>query len=346
MKANLQIKPTRSLDTLELTSDYYRNKTHERQYYKAIRKDKTNSKILSIIDSIPDNETAQKRYWKTYHCQDVIIQQSDKFKGSLCRKRWCTECCRIKTAELTNSYKQPMLDLGQLYFVTLTAPTISGSKLKKEIQKRIKAFQLIKDNLRKTYKIKLNGIRKIEVTYNEKTNEYHPHFHLIQDNLEATELIKALWLNQFPDAKKEAQDIRYIDTTNESGFIELFKYATKETNTKGKQYSGDVLHTIYNSIQGQRIYQTYGNVKKIKAPIEAQTNEMEIDYVPEQNNIWYYEKSAIDWVTFDNQLLINTLEIKNKIETQKLISLTTQLINESYAEKSQKQSNTIKHPIN
>jgi hypothetical protein len=346
MKANLQIKPTHSLDTLELTSDYYRNKTHERQYYKAIRKDKTNSKILSIIDSIPDNEPAQKRYWKTYHCQDVIIQQSDKFKGSLCRKRWCTECCRIKTAELTNSYKQPMLDLGKLYFVTLTAPTISGSNLKKEIQKRIKAFQLIKDNLRKTYKIKLNGIRKIEVTYNEKTNEYHPHFHLIQDNLEATELIKALWLNQFPFADKEAQDIRQIDTTNESGFIELFKYATKETNSKGKQYDGEVLHTIYNSIQGQRIYQTYGNVKKIKAPKTPTENEMEIDYVPEQNNIWYYEKSAIDWVTFDNQLLINTLEIKHKIETQKLISLSNKLINESYAEKSQKQSNTTKHQVN
>ena len=346
MKANLQIKSKHSLDTLELTSDYWKNKVHERQYYKAIRKDKTNSKILSIIDSIPDNESAQKRYWKTYHCQDVIIQQNDKFKGSLCRKRWCTECCRIKTAELTNAYKQPMLELGKLYFVTLTAKTVSGDNLKKEIQKRIKAFQLIKDNLRKNYKIKLNGIRKIEVTYNQESNTYHPHFHLIQDNLEASNLIQALWLKQFKKASIKGQDIQEIDTTNENGFIELFKYATKETNSKGKQYSGDVLHTIYNSIQGQRIYQTYGNVKKIPSPKTPTENEMEIDYIQEQNNIWYYEKSVIDWVTFDNQLLINTLDIKNKIETQKLITLTTKLITESYAEKSQKQSNSIKHPIN
>jgi plasmid rolling circle replication initiator protein Rep len=346
MKANLQIKPTHSLDTLETSSDYYRNKTHERQYYKAIRKDKTNSKILSIIDSIPDNETAQKRYWNTYHCQDVIIQQSDKFKGSLCRKRWCTECCRIKTAEMTNGYKQPMLDLGQLYFVTLTTPNVSGSNLKKEIQKMIDVFYLIKDNLRKTYKIKLNGIRKIEVTYNEKTNEYHPHFHLIQDNLEASNLVLNLWLKHFKKASIKGQDIRRIDTTNETAFIELFKYATKETNSKGQQYDGEVLHTIYSSIGSKRIYQTYGNIRKIPKPKTPTENEMEIDYVPEQNNIWYYEKSAIDWVTFDNQLLINTLEIKHKIETQKLISLSNKLITESYAEKSQKQSNSTKHQIN
>jgi len=346
MKANLQIKPTHSLDTLETSSDYYRNKTHERQYYKAIRKDKTNSKILSIIDSIPDNEPAQKRYWKTYHCQDVIIQQSDKFKGSLCRKRWCTECCRIKTAEMTNGYKQPMLALGQLYFVTLTTPNVSGSNLKKEIQKMIDVFYLIKDNIRKTYKIKLNGMRKIEVTYNEKTNEYHPHFHLIQDNLEASNLVLNLWIKHFKKASIKGQDIRQIDTTNENAFIELFKYATKETNPKGKQYSGEVLHTIYSSIGSKRIYQTYGNIRKIPKPKTPTENEMEIDYVPEQNNIWYYEKSAIDWVTFDNQLLINTLEIKHKIETQKLISLSNKLITESYAEKSQKQSNTTKHQVN
>ena len=346
MKANLQIKPKHSLDTLELTLDYFKDKTHEKQYYKAIRKVKTSTKILSIIDSIPNEPQAQKRYWKTYHCNSVLLQDNHTFKGSLCRKRFCTECCRIKTAELTNAYKQPILDLGKLYFVTLTTPNVSGSNLKKELQKMIKAFQLIKNNIRNTYNIKLNGMRKIEITYNQESNTYHPHLHLIQDNLEASNLIQALWLKQFKKASIKGQDIQEIDTTNENGFIELFKYATKETNSKGKQYSGDVLHTIYNSIQGQRIYQTYGNVKKIPSPKTPTENEMEIDYIQEQNNIWYYEKSVIDWVTFDNQLLINTLDIKNKIETQKLITLTTKLITESYAEKSQKQSNSIKHPIN
>ena len=327
MKANLEIstkKSIHSLDTLELTLDFFQNKSHEKQYYKAIRKFKTSSKILSIIDSIPNDTQAQKRYWKTYHCNSVLLQDGNKFTGSLCRKRFCAECCRIKTAELTNAYKQPILDLGQLYFVTLTTPNVTGSNLKKEIQKMIKAFQLIKNNIRKTYKIKLNGMRKIEITYNQDSNTYHPHLHLIQDNLEASNLIQALWLKQFKKASIKGQDIRSIDTSNENAFIELFKYATKETTKDGKQYNGEVLHTIYSSIQGQRIYQTYGLIKKEAQPIEAKQNEIELFITPEKKDIWIYEHDQKDWINAEWNALVNTLEIERQKTTQKLISLPTE----------------------
>ena len=326
MKTNLEISnklPKHYLDTLELTLDYFQNKNHAKQYYKAIRKKKTILKIQSIIDAIPNQPQAQKRYWKTYHCNNIILQDGDKFTGSLCRKRWCTECCRIKTAELTNAYKEPIKAIGQLYFVTLTIPNIQAKQLEPTIAKMIKAFQLIKNNIRKTYNIKLNGMRKIETTYNENSNTYHPHFHLIQDNLQASELILSLWLKQFPQATHKAQDIRKIDTSNDNSFIELFKYATKETTKDGKQYTGDVLHTIYEAIKGKRIYQTYGTIKKVKAPVEALTEPMQLEYIKPQMEIWYYENNLIDWITSNNELMINTLEIKNKIDTQKLISLKT-----------------------
>lgn len=322
MKTNLEIstKLTKHyLDTLELTLDYFQNKNHAKQYYKAIRKKNTILKIHTIIDAIPDEPTAQKRYWKTYHCNNVILQDGDKFTGSLCRKRWCTECCRIKTAELTNAYKEPIKAIGQLYFVTLTIPNISAKQLEPTIAKMIKAFQLIKNNIRKTYNIKLNGMRKIETTFNETRNDYHPHFHLIQDNLQASELIAALWLKQFPTATQKAQNIRKIDTTNDNSFIELFKYATKETTKDGKQYSGKVLHTIYEAIKGKRIYQTYGSIKKVKPPVEALTELLQLEHIEPQLEIWYYENNLIDWITSTNELMVNTLEIKNKIETQKLI---------------------------
>jgi len=313
---------THSLDTLEVTLDYFQNKTHAKQYYKAIRKFKTSSKILSIVDTLKD-ERQTKTYWKSYHCNSVLLQDNQTFKGSLCRKRFCTECNRIKTAELTNGYKQPMIELGQLYFVTLTTPNVSGSKLKKEIQLMIKAFQLIKNNIRNTYKIKINGIRKIEITYNQDSNTYHPHFHLIQDNLNASNLIQALWIKQFPNASIKAQDIREINTKDESAFIELFKYATKETNSKGAIYSGEVLHTIYNSIQGIRIYQTYGTIKKVKKPIEEKQTEIELDFMQPQKDIWIYEQDKKDWINAEYTPLVNTLEIEKLLETKKLISLKT-----------------------
>jgi len=320
MKANLQIKPLHYLDTLEVTSDYFKDKTHATQYYKAIRKHKTNVKLKSIIDS-QDAPDIKKRYWTTYHCNNVLLQDGNKFTGSLCRKRWCTECCRIKTAELTNGYKQPMQDLGQLYFVTLTRPNVKARQLKSEIKKMLSGFQKIKDNLRKTYKIKLQGIRKIEITYNHKTDSYHPHFHFIQDNLHATELMQDLWLQQFSNASIKGQDIRSIDMQDENSFIELFKYATKETTKDGATYSGEVLHTIYNSIQGLRIYQTYGSIRKVKKPIEAEQEQTELSYLDNQMEIWYFEQDYKDWITATGELLIDTISIQHQIKNKKLINL-------------------------
>lgn len=299
-------------NTLELTLDWEGGKPHEKQYYKGIRKQKTIDKIHTIIDSL-GSEKETKKYWKTYHCNTIILQEGNSFKGSLCRKRWCTECCRIKTAELTNAYKKPILELGSIYFVTLTTPNVKGSDLKKQIKKMIKAFQLIKNNIRNTYKIKLQGIRKIEITYNEVADTYHPHFHLIQDNAYASDLVLSLWLNQFPKAKSIAQDVRKIDTSNENSFIELFKYATKETTKEGKTYSGDVLHTIYSSIEGLRIYQTYGAIRKTKEPIEKQIEQTNFTHIPEQNEIWQYN-NQLDWETANGQLLTNAVEIQKQLQ--------------------------------
>jgi 5S rRNA maturation endonuclease (ribonuclease M5) len=321
-KIENSIKPPHYFNTLELTLDWKGGKPHEKQYYKGLRKQKTIDKIHTIIDSLTTrNET--KKYWKTFHCNTILLQQGNSFKGSLCRKRWCTECCRIKTAELTNAYKEPIKELGAIYFVTLTTPNVKGEKLNKQIKRMIKAFQLIKNNIRNTYKIKLQGIRKIEVTYNEIENTYHPHFHLIQDNAIASDLVLSLWLNQFPNAKSVAQDVRKIDTTNENSFIELFKYATKETTKEGKQYSGEVLHTIYSSIEGLRIYQTYGAIKKVKQPIEKQIEQTTFVHIPEQNEIWQYN-NQLDWETANGQLLTNAIEIQKQLKINKEYNLIKQ----------------------
>ena len=62
---------------------------------------------------------------------------------------------------MTNAYKEPLMNLGNLYFVTLTRPNVKGRELKSEIKKLIKGFQKVKDNMRKNYKMKLEGMRKI-----------------------------------------------------------------------------------------------------------------------------------------------------------------------------------------
>ena len=185
-----------------------------------------------------------------------------------------------------------------------------------------KAFSRIVNSMqKKKYNVKLNGVRKIETTHNEITNTFHPHFHIIQPDLNCAKILQQLWLKQFPQATHKAQDITSINQ-DEQSFIELFKYATKETNAKGQQYSPEALHTIYSAMEGKRLIQKFGTFKKIPTPKQMEISKDEFNHIPEQDEIWK-ENNKMDYDTHDGQLLLNTLEIKNKIDTQKLISLKT-----------------------
>ena len=294
------------LDTLEITSDLFLSKSHESLYHTAIRKDYTQQKVKALVDV--SELRWQKQFWKSYHCNNILLQDGDLLIGSRCRKRWCQECSRIKTAELINAYKEPLSKVSDLYFITLTAPTVKGRQLSSEINKRLKSFQRAKDNLRKNYGIKLNGIRKTEVTYNEKEDRYHPHFHFIQQGkAEATALL-AEWLKQFPEASINAQDIRRIDASNYNSLIELFKYATKDVikdeTTAYAQYA------IYKAIEGRRIFQTYGSIKKVKEPLEETEMRKTADFIPFAVEIWKYEETRKDWTNALDETLVGTQVIE------------------------------------
>jgi hypothetical protein len=247
------------LDKLPLTSDWAINPIPALQR-------RANSKLLSLqlAKALIDLGTTKlgHQYVRGCNCSAVVQKIGDRFRSSYCERRFCLICNRIRTAKLINAYK-PVLDtLTDLQFVTLTIPNVPGYELKKAIQEMTKAFQRIKDNLRKIYKVKIEGIRKLEITYNDVRRDYHPHFHIILSGKMAAETLIELWLNQFPTAKKAAQDIKKAD---EKAVKELFKYFTKITtnNKKSKKLHITALNSIFNAISGIRIFQPFG-IKKQK----------------------------------------------------------------------------------
>lgn len=312
MKTETKLKPLYSLDTLEVTSDYFKTKSHESLYNSTMRKHSTIATLLQLID-VSCNDW-NKQYWKSYHCKNVLLQDGNKLSGSLCRKRWCQTCNRIKTAEMIKGYSEPLKQLQideDLYFITLTTKTVKAGKLKDEIRKRYKAFTRIKDNLRKNYGIKLVGARKLEITYNETTNEYHPHFHFIQQGKREAEMLQKLWLEQFPNASIKAQDIRLIDANNSDNLVEIFKYATKQTvkdNTTAR-----ALHNIYHAIDGKRTFQPYGKLRKVKEPIEAKEDSLNADFIAPNQEIYIYDFIENDYLNAEYKVLIGTKEIQLKM---------------------------------
>jgi plasmid rolling circle replication initiator protein Rep len=318
------IKPEHYLDTLGLSRIIKIENTRLSQYRTAFRKHKTLTKLTKIIDATKDKKQRIK-YWRTYHCRNVVLQNGDNFKSSLCRKRWCSCCCRIKTAELTNGYKQPLMELGQLYFVTLTRPNVKGRQLKSEIRKLIQGFTRIKNNMQsKNYSIKIQGMRKLEVTYNETTDTYHPHFHIIMSDYLATQTLLNLWYKQFPTANSKAQDVRAIKQNDEQSFIELFKYATKETTKDGEEYSGEVLNTIYSSLNGIKLYQKYGTFKKVKEPIEVKEHNTTFTHILPNQDIFVYDKEQKDWVGEKGNLLVDTQYITQTLKINQEHELSNQ----------------------
>ena len=324
-KCNRKKSDRHFLDKLETTSHLFANKSHETLYHRGIDKHLQNRKLNQLIDIKKiDNNYWNKQYERSFYCNHVLLQEGDKLRGSLCRKRWCTTCNRIKTAELLNGYLEPLTDLAKedtLFFVTLTAPTCKERELKAEIRKRLKTFTRIKNNMRQTYKMKLNGYRKIECTYNENQDRYHPHLHLIvQGYAEALKLLE-LWLKSYKNTPKErkaqmqGQHIVEI-TENEKirSLKELFKYATKGSVKNSIEAHAE--NTIHRALVGIRIYQPYGKIKKVKQPSEAKEDITPIqnNWLSSNNEIWVFKTSIKDWTNAMNDKLVNTLDIENQVK--------------------------------
>src|SRR5699024_7351723 len=66
----------------------------------------------------------------------------------------------------------------EFIFLTLTAPKVKAGELEDEINHYNHSFQKLMQ--RKEIKTIVKGyVRKLEITYNEKRDDYHPHFHVL-----------------------------------------------------------------------------------------------------------------------------------------------------------------------
>ncbi len=313
------------LDTLELTAESQQSKTLKALANKAIRKHKTNVKLIQIIGVLElkkntDNSEI-KKYWKAYHCANVFLKIGNRIHTERCKQRFCQNCARIQAADISNGYKTPLDNLrheDSLYMVTLTRPNVKGRELSNEMKKMIKTFQKIKDSLRKA-KTPLNGFRKLECTYNQKENTYNPHFHILVQSQTTAESLLSSWLKQNPRATKKAQNISLIDS--DDYMREISKYAAKDPVSN--EATAEAALVMYKAMQGKRIYQPFGTIRKVK--IQETAKEISTTFVaPElnENDTFVWTAESKTWIAANYQELVNTMEYeasllepKNRVKT-------------------------------
>lgn len=248
---------------------------------------------LSNLDS-----PLRKSYVATFFCANALHQNGTKITSNYCGHRWCTVCNRIRTAKLIKGYEGVMSELPDLRFVTLTVPNVPGYHLQETIDRMLSVFTSIQGTFKKRKQRGLQswqlvGLRKIECTYNPKTNEFHPHFHFVISGKEAAKGLISEWLERVDTANQDAQDMRKTRAGSEK---ELFKYLVKlPTKIDGKSVMFlEPLDTIFQAMRGRRVFQPIGIKKDVSEEIEnLQSVEVtgiapvdEITYWPWENNDW------------------------------------------------------------
>lgn len=295
------------LDTLGTTGE---NATNQQLTSKLFLQKKARRKGLTMALAGQlarvKNSPLNKSYVNSLFCSEVMLQDGNKLSSKHCKSRWCLVCNSIRTAKLIFGYKDILENMANPMFITLTLKSVKDEDLRKTIDKMQAVFRNIQHNvLRKKYKIRLDGIRKIECNYHENKETFNPHFHLVADAkpCEAI-LIKSLWLDSFDleTATPEAQDISNIDESKEEPIVELFKYFTKMI-TKGK-FNPIASDVIFTAIRGKRVVQPFGKIRKLKVSEDIEElQSQDADFLEQKSEIWCYVQEVYDWVSSDGELL-------------------------------------------
>ena len=195
---------------------------------------------------------------------------------------------------IISEYKNP-----RWVFLTLTAKNCDISDLRSTLSELNKAWQRLSQ--RKEFKSVLGWIRTTEVTRNPKTNQAHPHFHvvlLVRSSYFTHGYVKqSRWAELWGECMRvnylPVVDVRAIKPKKGSNgdgvvhaFTETLKYAVKpsdildlpETNTntlRASKIASDWLLELTRQVHHLRFVATGGVLKNaFKAPDEITTDEM------------------------------------------------------------------------
>ena len=102
----------------------------------------------------------------------------------LCKHKYCVFCQAIKASKRLKSLKEVFsnieTDRYKYKFITLTAPSVTAKELRGQVNAMQSAFNALNTSYKKA-KLLHGYYKSVELTYNEQTNEFHPHLHIVAD---------------------------------------------------------------------------------------------------------------------------------------------------------------------
>jgi Replication protein len=295
-----EVKKPPPLDTLAQLI-HFRSKPNLNLLKRARSKWWTNQLAFALKYSVDESDILYKMYSHSINCCTILSQNGSKITSRFCNTRLCNVCNRIRTAKMMNGYVSQMAKFKNIEFITLTIPNCKAEELEEKIEEMYNVFVKIKRIL-KLKGIELNGLRKLETTYNARTDTYHPHYHMLMEGNFGKQFVYE-WLKRFPKANIKGQDYRDAD---QDCLNEIFKYTTKIL-TKSSKGGFDVyvhaINTIMRSMYGKRSIQTFGSIRKVTEDVDD-VKSQEYENIPEYEFMEWIWRDC-DWV---NGLKPNSIE--------------------------------------
>lgn len=245
-------------------------------------------------------------YLNTLACaKTLVVDANGRAHSKYCKNRWCPLCQSIRIAKLIDGYKGQLEQYPELYFVTLTRPTVPAEQLKEQREKMLSAFTKIR-KCRVFVRNKWSGLRKAECTI-RPDELYHFHYHVLINSKEGAEFMVRRWLELNPESDPQAQNIEAVDRTNhgtgKGALLEIFKYFTKliaklrnDDGTEQRLINYRRLNVIFEFMRGQRVFQPFGSLQPVPEDFEDEELTADMD-IERANSIWQWVVS--DWYDID-----------------------------------------------
>ncbi|OWT14012.1 replication protein [Staphylococcus aureus] len=233
---------------------------------------------------------------------DKTLEKQKLYKTNSCKNRFCPVCAWRKARKDALGLSLMMQYIKQqenkeFIFLTLTTPNVMCEELENEIKRYNNSFRkLIK---RKKVGSVIKGyVRKLEITYNKKRDDYNPHFHvLIAVNKsyftdKRYYISQQEWLDLWRDVTGISEitqvQVQKIRQNNNKELYEMAKYSGKDSDYLINQ---KVFDAFYKSLKGKQVLVYSGLFKEAKKKLK----NGDLDYLKEIDPTEYIYQIFYIW---------------------------------------------------
>ena len=256
-----------------------------------------------VFQKYVQKKVSDKNLERIQNCGSFLLFHTDERKekkklvhANNCENRFCPMCAYKKSRKdaMKISVMLKYLENNcQFLFLTLTSPNVTSDNLFEEIKEYNEAFKRM-TKLKPFLGAVVGYVRKLEITFNNDTNTYHPHFHVllaVKKNYFSNNYIKRdTWLEMWQKAKRDESitqvDVRKLDM--KKGVAEIAKYSSKDSDYLISQ---DVFDVMYKALKGRQII-TYNGVFKESAKLYKKGD---LDYLKDVDLTEYVYRILYQW---------------------------------------------------